>query len=125
MNRSTVKLIASDIEKALADVAAKHNVEIKRGNATFNTDNMVLKLNIARIDSNGAVLSREATDFEVYKSSFGINKDMGDSFYYKGAKYTITGLKYRSKKYPVIATNGNASYKFPVRVINNSPSEIN
>jgi hypothetical protein len=125
LTRNVVRNIASDVESALADIAAKYNVVIERGGASFTSDNATLKLKISTISADGVINSAEATDFNTYKTVYGVTKNLGESFYHNGTKYTITGLKPRSKKYPVIATNGSRSYKFPISTINNSPSEIN
>ena len=121
LDRNTVKLISSDIEKALKEVELKYNVEIKRGNASFSSDNMVLKLNVSTIGNDGSVMTKEATDFNTYASiRYGITKSLGDIVNYMGNEYKIVGLKPRSKKYPIILekVNGGGRYKFPVDIIN-------
>ena len=120
LDRNTVKLISSAIEKALDDVATKYGVVITRGRASYTSDNMTLKLNVSTIDNDGSVMTREATDFNTYASVHGITKSLGDVITHMGHNYKIIGFKPRSTKYPVIMekiTDGK-KYKFPVNMIN-------
>ncbi|MBC8428244.1 hypothetical protein H8D04_00030 [bacterium] len=119
LDRNTVKMISNDIEKALGDVANKYNVVINRGNASFTSDNMTLKLNVSTIGNDGNVMTKEATDFNTYASMYGITKSLGDVVNYMGGEYKIVGFKPRSKKYPVIVEklNDGGRYKFPVDIV--------
>lgn len=125
LNRNTVKMISNDIEKALGDVANKYNVDIKRGNASFSSNNMTLKLNVSIISDTGDIMTKEATDYNLHKNIVGLTKELGDTFYFNGAKYTIKGYKPRSRKYPVVVSNGNGLYKMSINMVNNSPTKIN
>ncbi|MBC8421942.1 MAG: hypothetical protein H8E03_00820 [Pelagibacteraceae bacterium] len=119
LDRNTVKMISSDIEKALGDVATKYNVEIKHGNASYGSENMSLKLKVSTIGNDGSVMTKEATDFNTYASMYGITKSLGDVINYMGGEYKIVGFKPRSKKWPVIVEklNHGGRYKFPVDIV--------
>jgi hypothetical protein len=118
MNRNTVKMISNDIEKALGDVASKWNVEIKRGNASFGSENMTLKLNVST-KRNGMVMTKEATDYNTYASMYNVTSKLGDIINHLGEDYKVIGWKPRSSKYPVLmekVSNGGR-YKFPVALL--------
>jgi len=112
LDRNTVKMISNDIEKALGDVANKYNVVINRGNASFTSDNMTLKLNVSTIGNDGNVMTKEATDFNTYASMNGVTKSLGDIITHGGHNYKLVGWKPRSKKYPVLVEKITTGKKF-------------
>ena len=120
LDRSSVRMIADDIEIALAKVAKRYGVKIEVGNSSFSSTNCTTKINISTVAKNGTVMTKEATDFNHYAHSFGIKGYMlGDTFEFRYETYKITGLKPRSRKYPLLAENVNTGkvYKFPASVI--------
>jgi len=120
LDRASVRQIADDIEIALAKVAKRYGVKIEVGNSSFSPTNCTTKINISTVAKNGTVMTKEATDFNRYASSFGINGyKLGDTFEFRYETYKITGLKPRSRKYPLLAENVNTGkvYKFPASVI--------
>ncbi len=119
INRNMVKNIASDIESSLKNVEKKYNVKITRGNATFGTSNMTLKMNISMIGNDGTVLTKEASDFKTYASIHNVTSKVGDIINHLGVDYKVIGWKPRSTKYPILmekVSNGGR-YKFPVALL--------
>jgi hypothetical protein len=108
ITRTLLRTIRVDAEAALLDVAAKHGVQLTFGNGSFARDgsNASLKLEIAGITDNGDVLTKEATDFKRYASSFGLTpEDLGTTFTHNGKQFKLLGCNPRNHKYPIIAQN--------------------
>lgn len=120
LDRTAVRRINDDIQSALDAVAKRYGVQIKVGNSRFSNTNCTTKIDISTVNEGGTVMTKEATDFNRFATSFGITKKLGDTFDFRYDRYEITGLKPRSSKYPVLAkslSNGK-TFKFPAHDIN-------
>ena len=120
LDRTAVRRINDDIQSALDAVAKRYGVQIKVGNSRFSNTNCTTKIDISTVSEGGTVMTKEATDYNRYASSFGLTKKLGDTFEFRYDTYEIVGLKPRSSKYPVLAKNlsNGKTFKFPVNVIN-------
>jgi len=118
-DRQNIRQINSEIESAIKSIAEKYGLEVKLGSTRFTNSNFTTKLQVATVGEGGITMSKEATDFNRYKSYLGIKMDLGQEFVRNGNTYTIIGLKPRSTKYPVLAkcTDGK-TYKLPVELVN-------
>lgn len=118
-NRQNIRQINSELEAALKQVAEKYGLEVKLGNTRFTSDNFTTKVQVATVGEGGITMSKEATDFNRYKTILGINMELGQEFQRSGKTYTIVGLKPRSKKYPILAKcSDGKTYKLPVDLVN-------
>lgn len=118
-NRQNIRQINSEIESALASIAKKYGVELSVGNTRFTSSNFSTKIEVATIASNGTVMTKEALDFNRYRSLKGIQLNLGDSFQRNGKTYTVVGYKPRSHKYPVLAScSDGKTYKLPINLVN-------
>jgi hypothetical protein len=118
-NRQNIRQINSELEAALKQVAEKYGLEVKLGNTRFTGDNFTTKVQVATVGEGGITMSKEATDFNRYKTILGINMELGQEFERSGKTYTIVGLKPRSKKYPILAKcSDSKTYKLPVDLVN-------
>ena len=118
-NRQNIRQINSELEAALKQVAEKYGLEVKLGNTRFTGDNFTTKVQVATVGEGGITMSKEATDFNRYKTILGINMDLGQEFQRSGKTFTIVGLKPRSKKYPILAKcSDGKTYKLPVDLVN-------
>lgn len=118
-NRKNIRQINNELEAALKQVAEKYGLEVKLGNTRFTGDNFSTKVQVATVGQDGIAMSKEATDFNRYKTILGINMDLGQEFERSGKTYTIVGLKPRSKKYPILAKcSDGKTYKLPVDLVN-------
>jgi len=120
LDRTAVRRINDDIQSALDSVAKRYGVQIKVGNSRFSNTNCTTKIDISTVNEGGTVMTKEATDYNRYASSFGLTKKLGDTFEFRYDTYEIVGLKPRSSKYPVLAKNlsNGKTFKFPTNVIN-------
>lgn len=118
-NRQNIRQINSELEAALKQVAEKYGLEVKLGNTRFTGDNFSTKVQVATVAEGGITMSKEATDFNRYKTILGINMELGQEFQRSGKTFTIVGLKPRSKKYPILAKcSDGKTYKLPVDLVN-------
>ena len=118
-NRQNIRQINSELEAALKQVAEKYGLEVKLGNTRFTSDNFTTKVQVATVGEGGITMSKEATDFNRYKTILGINMELGQEFQRSGKTFTIVGLKPRSKKYPILAKcSDGKTYKLPVDLVN-------
>ena len=118
-NRKNIRQINNELEAALKQVAEKYGLEVKLGNTRFTGDNFSTKVQVATVGQDGIAMSKEATDFNRWKTALGINMDLGQEFQRNGKTYTIVGLKPRSKKYPILAKcSDGKTYKLPVDLVN-------
>ncbi len=106
-NRSECRRLGDAIEKAVAEVGRKHGVHIKRGNARYSSSNVTYKMEASLLGQNGEVKNKEAEDFKMYASHFGLEaKDLGKPFTsFNGKVFTICGLNMRARKNPIHAKN--------------------
>ena len=120
INRTTVKMLRSEIQDALVSLGEKHGLEFNVGGASFSSNNVRFKVDANVIGDDGEAFSQEAEDFGSLASMYGFEpEDLGKEFSYGGETYKITGLKPRRRKYPVSAEgirNGKG-YKFPADMV--------
>ena len=94
--------------------------EITLKGARFNDENCTVKFEIATVTSEGTPVTKERRDFIKYAESFyGIPGDMIDkTFIDRGCEYTITGMKIRSCKFPIIAKKSDGkSFVFKAKLV--------
>jgi hypothetical protein len=114
MDRSKAKLVGDKIMDALKTIEDELGVTFTRGNGRFDSDSISFKITAMDRGENGEVQTPEAKDFVYYAVSFGLKADdLGRTFRQGGETFTITGMKPRSRKYPVLATSASGkTYKF-------------
>ena len=112
-NRTALKQLREDLNKALEEVAAQHNIIVDVGNASFTSDTATFKLNLI-IKGEGvenredARVAKYEKDFNTYHNMFGIDKDvLGKTFKDRTKQFTILGLDTKKRKYPIIAKDQN------------------
>ena len=119
IDRTSLRQMNSDINKAIQTVAEKYGVSMKTTNSTYSSANATTKVAISVIGENGTVKTPESQNFIIYKEVYGIKKNLGDKFIANGTTYTISGLKPNSRKYPVLGTRADGKvYKFMVETVN-------
>lgn len=124
-NRLSLKKINNRIESALAVVAKEFGIEIKVGGCSCTDDSATTKVELRVLDKDGNAFDEDAANFKVFAEEFGLKpKDLGKTFITNFTEYTITGLKPRNRKYPILVVNKKGKcYKFPSRLIQKIFSE--
>jgi hypothetical protein len=109
IDKTGIRLLRGQIETALAELGAKHNLAISVGSASYLPGkNVTFKLECAAIGADGEVATAEAEAFKTYAGLFGLKADdLGRSFVSQGKKWTIVGCAPRSRKFPILCEDSN------------------
>lgn len=119
---SNVRTILEECREALEPVAEKHGLVLDNKGRTYQRDALpvMFQLLVRQEDEDGNALKTEAKDFLKAGRMYGFEPgDLGKEFKSRGETFRITGLKPKSRKYPVLAENVKTgkSYKFPADVV--------
>lgn len=115
MDKQQTKQIADASKAALEAVAAEFGVAIEYKGGSYDSGSCIIKFEFADIGEGGIVKTREATDFQRHATSYGLEaSDLGREFTSNSHTFTITGLKTRARKMPIMATKNadGRNYKF-------------
>jgi hypothetical protein len=117
ITKASAKTLRSDLEKALAAVAKKHDLEFEIGAIRFNEAeaSMTLKTKV-----KGAVTKEQAIyEFEASMRNL---PAFGATILAEGEEYKILGWNSRAKKFPITALEikSNKKYKLTVDMVANA-----
>lgn len=111
-NKQNLQQLRVDMNVALAQVAAKHGIQIVLKNISFLSERASVKVELIALGSNAGVTGKSAeevvreADFKRYCSSFGLKPEQfGVQFKHGRDTYKLAGLKPRAPKRPILATN--------------------
>jgi hypothetical protein len=115
ISKPVLEKVREELEQLLEPFGEKYGLQLKTGRCSFSPSNFTMKLEGSLINEDGVVQTKESEDFKNFAPLFGLDpEDLGKQFRTGMDMYTITGLKTRAKKYPVVAVNEKGrSYKFP------------
>lgn len=118
-NRKTCCSVSEQIEAHLAGLADELGIKITSKGGSYSDTSYTLKIECATISEDGQVQTKEATDFALYASRYGLEADdLGKTFTRSGDLYTIVGCKPRSRKYPILVRkSGGKLIKFPADTV--------
>lgn len=119
---TSVAKITAEVRAALEPIAEKYGLVLDRKGSTYRRDALpvMLQFLIKTTDADGNVLTVAAKDFQRYALMFGLQADdLGREFEAQGESFRITGLKPKSRKYPVLGENVRTgkTFKFPVAAV--------
>jgi hypothetical protein len=117
-----VRKIMDECEEALRPVAEKYGLTLDRKGSTYRRDALpvMFQLLVTEKDEDGNVLSAAAKDFQKFATMFGLKADdLHREFVHQGERFRITGVKPRSRKFPLLGENVRTgkTYKFPVETV--------
>lgn len=116
--RQNLKELLADMDAAMKEVAKKHGLSWEGGNWTFYADNVKVKGTFVTAGQDGTVETIAMKDFKKYCVLHGLEKtDLGRTFKIQGKEFTICGWKPKSYKRPILASNGEKTYKFDVDTV--------
>ena len=123
MKLSTVRTINAAIAEAIKPLEEQFGISFGAPSARYGENNMTVKIDVATVADDGSVLTKEAEDFKRCASMFGLKPEMLGRTFKRGEldEYEVTGLKPRSRKYPVLAKNlsNGKTYKFAAIIVRN------
>jgi hypothetical protein len=116
MDRSKAKQVSGAIMEALATIESDLGVTFSRGNGKFDNNEFSMKVTATSNAVDGSSRDKDAVAFETHAMSFGLKpSDLGHTFTHGGEEFTVSGLKPRSSKYPILAKNRmGKTFKFPI-----------
>jgi hypothetical protein len=121
MNPSKCNLIRKDLEAlkwVFADIEKKFGVKVALGSASYTDSNVIFKLELNEVASDGTVLTREADAFKQLAPYYGLQaSDFGRTFQMHGKTFKIVGLKSRAHKQPILAETDGKRYKFAAETV--------
>jgi len=113
---SKAKAIAEDIRNAVKEIAAKHDIDVRKANMKW--DDCGLDMSIAlRTTSITGVPQEFIDDFNHFQLA--IPKDrLNTTFDYSGTKYTLVGFKRANTKHKYIVQRYDGKmFKFPASAL--------
>ena len=112
-NKSNLNQVRTDINSALKEVENKYGIKLDIGNISYNGSLFTTKLKAFATGGDDTNVGKIEWDRNCYK--FGSKKgDFGRTIKFMGETFTVSGIKPRSSKYPVLADKGGKTYKLPV-----------
>ena len=104
LDKTKTRTLAVESEKALAAVAKKFGLVVRRAGGKFDSANATLKFDFSVVATDGTVTTPEVSDFKRNATRFGfMPTDLGRTFVGNdGLRYKIVGMRSRAHKYPVI-----------------------
>ena len=110
---------APTIEAALKNLETQLGISIELGRGTFTDENVTFKLNLSTINDAGDVMTREASEFQLLATMYGLRpENLFQTFTHRdGDQYKIVGMKSRSPKFPILVKRmkDNQKFKFSER----------
>jgi len=118
MDSGKARKIAEAMQEALGLIEKDFGIKFNVGNATYSPTNVRFKVEAAEVSTDGIVLNREADAYKQLQAMYSL-PDLGTLFVSVGKQYKIVGIKPRSDKFPILATQvGNGrTYKFTIKAV--------
>jgi hypothetical protein len=120
IDRTTLGILAKEINDAVQAVADKHGVAIKTGRGVYGMTSGSLKLEIATKTEAGDVLTKERSDFmrHEYLIEPLTKDDLDRTFDDNGRTYRIVGLRTKARKNNIETLRDDGKvYVWPARAV--------
>jgi len=123
ITKNWLQVLRADLQAALTPVATKHKVALTVGGITYSPTEATIKLEVATIEPDGTVNTKEVAEFKRHAQLFGLepddlNRTIQVDFGWQGRKEpgTIVGIKPRSVKYPILVRRESSGklFKLPL-----------
>jgi hypothetical protein len=109
------------VMELLKPLEAEYGIALKQGRGAIGQEGtyFIMKIEAALVTAGGEVLSKEATAFKQYAILYDLKPEwLGQTFVSDDAqRHTITGLRTRAPKAPVLTTANGKTYVWPSRSI--------
>ena len=110
--------VRADIDEAIAGLGHKYNLSISLRNITYGQQNATGKIEMSLLDEDGVVQTPLRTAWERHARFYQLDPTwLGQTFISNGSVHTITGLKVKAPKYPVLTESNDKSYKWPAETV--------
>ena len=117
-DRPICRAIKDDLAKDLEMLGDKYGIIIKTKSGSFSDETFTFKVECAVITKDGAVMTKEARDFQTHAFLYGLDKDLlWKEFKFRGNSYKITGLRTRARKTPIVCERNGKIYRVPAEIV--------
>lgn len=118
-DKPILRSLRPELEKALADICAKHGITAKIGSASFTDLECKFQLILELEGASEAKSTAKQSDFERYATLYGLEPtDLGKSFMVSGNWYKVTGISPRRPKFPIDGERlDGRKFKFPALTV--------
>ena len=100
LTKAEFEIFRSEIENALASVAAKYGCVVEAGNIKYDAINTTVSVSF---NSKTADKSADQLNFEMYCGRYGFAPEHhGFTFTYQGKQYRFVSFKTSARKYPCV-----------------------
>jgi hypothetical protein len=106
-----------DFRNEIEAFAKAKGLSVRFKKSTFGTHDLEMKAIFQKptITSTGVSISPDQVNWNRYCGAFGLEEsDWGKTFPSRSKLYTLKTIKPENRSYPIIATHGKYTYKFPV-----------
>ena len=115
LTKSEFNTLRSEIETALASVAAKYGCIVEAGNIKYDAINTTVSVSFK---SQTADKSADQLNFETYCGAYGFSKEhFGYTFTYEGKQYRFVSFRTSARKYPCVCECGDKTVCFTAEAI--------
>jgi hypothetical protein len=105
MDKNLAKMVQEEAANALRAVAEAHGLTVRAHGGTIGGIDMVLKFQFKTADT-AAIAASEKADFDLACYSYGLEpRDYGAKFTVNGKLFTVVGIDYKRRKYPIVVTD--------------------
>jgi hypothetical protein len=121
-NRQDLRLLRTEMETALSQVADRHTVQFRVGSIRYEGDGTQAKIQVEVFSmENGSPVTPELRDLRIMAQTWdGVEpEDLDRPLELAGSTCRLTGYRARAKKYPVLAkrcTDGK-TFAFPATTV--------
>ena len=128
IDRSALRCLREDINKALAPLGSKYNISIRAGNCTFTREDATFKLMAINNDSSGNPVDPEHKALMQVHGLLGLTlEDIENPVVIQGNTYVLVGYNSRSKYKLIMKNSSGKRFKFTVEAVlraigNNNPT---
>lgn len=118
-DKANLQALRTEIEAALAAVAAKHGISLKLGGMRYQATSFSVTLEAAAASADGSPTGKEAEAFRSLAEFFGLKaNDLGRTFESRNGQHKIVGLRGRSDRAPIITeTPDGKRYKWDAAIV--------
>ena len=121
MDSGTVRNIGDDLRKMVSELGKRHGINVKVGVIRYDTTGFRVTLEASEM-TEGGVDAKAQAEWNAATSyppmAHGLTKDdFGRTFAQGGHVFKIIGWRLRSRKRPVLVTNGTKQFVFSAEAV--------
>lgn len=116
IDKTACHTLRAELDKLLEPFGKQFGISIRTGSGSYTDKTFTLKVEMATVDVDGNVQTKEAESFKLNAFMYGLKPEhLNQTFKsWQGETFEIIGLTPRSHKHPILAKNvdDGKTYKF-------------